>query len=80
MKRLLFTLVFGAWTSAVHAGGIDLTWTDCVGSGNEEAAKCFRCSGTTDETYDLVLAFQVATATCRLPCGPSWRGIKSLYR
>jgi hypothetical protein len=59
MKTLLLALMLAAISTAAAAQGIDLTWKDCVGTGNEQLVQSFTCSGTQNQTYNLIFQFKL---------------------
>jgi hypothetical protein len=58
MKKVLFTLALAALPAAAFAQGIDLTWKDCVGTGNEATNQNFVCTGTANQNYNLIFQFK----------------------
>ena len=59
MKKLLFLLnMMFALPVAVFAAGLDLTWNECVGMGTEANDKTFVCTGTVNQSYNLVIQFK----------------------
>lgn len=44
--------------STAGAAGIDLSWNGCVGSGLEASSRVFTCTGSVNQTYELVLQFR----------------------
>jgi hypothetical protein len=59
MKKVLFTLALVALPAAAFAQGIDLTWKDCVGTGNEQTNQNFTCTGTANQNYLLIFQFKL---------------------
>jgi hypothetical protein len=60
MKKVLFTLALVALPAMSFAQGVDLTWKDCVGTGNEQTNQNFTCTGTVNNNYNLIFQFKLA--------------------
>jgi hypothetical protein len=61
VKRWALICLVLATPAMAHAG-IDVSWNDCAGGGNESRNKHFVCTGTANESYYLPLYFKVPEA------------------
>jgi hypothetical protein len=60
MKQLLVALALALMPATALAQGIDMTWRDCVGTGNETPFQSFNCTGNVNESYSLILQFKLS--------------------
>jgi hypothetical protein len=60
MKKAIITLALAACPGLAFAQGIDLTWKDCVGTGLEATNLNFVCTGTLNQTYNLIFQYKLA--------------------
>jgi hypothetical protein len=59
MKKAIIALALAALPATALAGGVDLTWKDCVGTGNEQTNQNFTCTGTANQNYILIFQFKL---------------------